>query len=137
MFVLYCYESNVIITEPLKDRTGKEILQFYKKVHYELSNIRFKPATHWLDNEASEALKIFYIQQSSGLQLVPPHIHRRNAAVKSIRMWKNHLIAGLYGAEKNFNAPMVLPPQTIPNHIEPIEASKIKYKTFSANGTGG
>ena len=31
---------------------------------------------------------------------------------------------------------MVLPPQTIPNHIEPIEASKIKYKTFSTDSIG-
>ena len=35
------------------------------------------------------------------------------------------------------NAPMVPPPQTSPNHIEPIEYIKIKFKTFSANGIGG
>ena len=32
------------------------------------------------------------------------------------------------------NAPMVPPPQTSTNHIEPIEDKNIKPKTFSTNG---
>ena len=32
VFVLYCYESNTILTEPLKESTGKSILRTYKIV---------------------------------------------------------------------------------------------------------
>ena len=43
-----------------------------------------------------------------------------------------------YVALKHFlNEPMVPSPRAIPDHIEPIENSKIKYKTFSTSGIGG
>ena len=32
-------------------------------------------------------------------QLVPPHLHRANAAERAIRIWKNHFIAILYGLD--------------------------------------
>ena len=35
-------------------------------------------------------------------QLVPPHIHRRNAAERAIRTFKNHFIAGLASTDKLF-----------------------------------
>jgi hypothetical protein len=35
-------------------------------------------------------------------QLVPPGIHRRNAAERAIRTFKNHFIAGLCSVNKNF-----------------------------------
>jgi hypothetical protein len=35
-------------------------------------------------------------------QLVPPGIHRGNAAERAIRTFKNHLIAGLCSVDKNF-----------------------------------
>jgi hypothetical protein len=38
-----------------------------------------------------------YLQEEMDIkyQLVPPHIHRRNAAERAIRTFKNHFIAGL------------------------------------------
>jgi hypothetical protein len=35
-------------------------------------------------------------------QLVPPHIHRRNAAERAIRTFKNHFIAGLLSTNPDF-----------------------------------
>jgi hypothetical protein len=35
-------------------------------------------------------------------QLAPPHVHRRNAAERAIRTFKNHFIAGLCSTDKNF-----------------------------------
>jgi hypothetical protein len=35
-------------------------------------------------------------------QLVPPKVHRRNAAERAIRTFKNHFIAGLCSVDKNF-----------------------------------
>ena len=60
------------------------MIRTYKKVHYELANSGFKPATHSLDNEASEAIYTFYRQQSVAFQLVPPHMHKRNASERAI-----------------------------------------------------
>ena len=40
-------------------------------------------------------MKQFLRQQGIDFQLAPPHTHRRNAAERAIRTFKNHLIAGL------------------------------------------
>ena len=40
--------------------------------------------------------------QQEDYQLVPPGNHRRNAAERAIRTFKNHLIAGLSTADPNF-----------------------------------
>ena len=45
-------------------------------------------------------------------QLVPPQIHRRNAAERGIRTFKNHLIAGLCSLPPDF-------PMHIWNHLLP------------------
>jgi hypothetical protein len=67
-----------------------------------LTNRGFKPCTHWLDNEASDALKQFNKQEQVTFQLVPPHMHRRNAAKRAIGTWKSHFVAGLYSTNTNF-----------------------------------
>ena len=58
-----------------------------------------KPQLHWLDNEASKALKTFITKEQTQYQ---PHIHRRNAAERAIRTFKNHFISGLCSVDKNF-----------------------------------
>jgi hypothetical protein len=55
-----------------------------------------------LDNEASKLLKTYLHQQNITFQLVPPYSHRRNAAERAIRSFKDHLIAGLCSTEKSF-----------------------------------
>ena len=102
VLVLYDYDTNGILTEPLKNRTGGEILRAYQKLHAYLTNRGFRPRTHWLDNEASAALKQFNHQQQVEYQLVPPHMHRRNAAERAIRTWKNHFLAGLCSTDDKF-----------------------------------
>jgi hypothetical protein len=57
ILVLYDYDTNSILTEPLKNRTGTEILRTYQKSHHYLTLQGFKPQTQWLDNEAYTALK--------------------------------------------------------------------------------
>jgi hypothetical protein len=48
-----------------------------------------------MDNEASSALKNYFTVQDMTYQLVPPHCHRRNAAERAIRTFKEHFVAGL------------------------------------------
>ena len=67
-----------------------------------LTNHGLKPQLHWLDNEASTALKNFITTKQTKYQLTPPHIHRRNAAERAIRTFKNHFISGLCSVDRNF-----------------------------------
>ena len=67
----------------------------YKK-HGETPNI------HILDNEYDKDMKDVFRENNVSHQLVPPHIHRRNAAERAIRTYKNHLIAGLYTCDPQF-----------------------------------
>jgi ribosomal protein S24E len=59
MLVLHHYDTNAILVEPLKTRHGNEILRGYTKLYTHLTKRGFKPTTHWLDNEALNALKTF------------------------------------------------------------------------------
>ena len=47
-------------------------------------------------------MKTMFDNEIVTYQLVPPHIHRRNAAERAICTYKNHLIAGLYTCDPNF-----------------------------------
>jgi hypothetical protein len=48
-----------------------------------------------MDNEAPSALKSYSTENDMTDQLVPPHFHRRNAADRAIRTFKEHFMAGL------------------------------------------
>jgi ribosomal protein S24E len=102
MLVMYHYDTNAILVEPLKTRHGNEILRGYQKLYTHLTNRGFKPTTHWLDNEASTTLKEFNTSEQVDYQLVPPQVHRRNSAERAIRTWKNHLILGICSTDTNF-----------------------------------
>jgi hypothetical protein len=91
ILIMYDYDSNAILTEPIKSRNGGEILRAYKKLFEYLQPQGCKPRTHWLDNEASNALKEYNTQRDVTYQLVPPNMHRRNAAERAIRTWKTIL----------------------------------------------
>ena len=61
-----------------------------------------KPQLQRLDNECSKSLKTFMHEQEIYYQLVPPGVHRRNAAERAIRTFQNHFIAGLCSVDKEF-----------------------------------
>jgi hypothetical protein len=46
--------------------------------------------------------KIFLKDNDIDFQLVPPGVHRRNAAARAIRTFQNHFIAGLCSVDKDF-----------------------------------
>jgi hypothetical protein len=60
------------------------------------------PKLQRLDNEVSNDLKEYMSDQNISFQLVPPHVHRRNAAERALQSFKNHLIAGLCTADPDF-----------------------------------
>ncbi len=61
-----------------------------------------RPKLQKLDNEASTALQHAMRDEKIDFQLVPPHVHRRNAAERAIRTFKNHFIAGLCSVDPHF-----------------------------------
>jgi hypothetical protein len=76
MLTLYYYESNTISTQLMKNRTGKEMIGAYTKLHQQLLNAGLKHELHIMDNECSNAFRQYLMEQHIALQLVPPHLHR-------------------------------------------------------------
>jgi hypothetical protein len=120
IMILYDYDSNSILAEPMKSRTDDEIIRSYQALHDCLIAAGLKPRSQKLDNEASRRLKQFLNTNDIEFQLVPPHSHRRNAAERAIRTFKNHFIAGLCSTDKLF--PMNLWCRLI------CQATSINYK---------
>jgi hypothetical protein len=93
--VCYVYDFNYIKFIPMKSRSASEWVKAYDTIHQELTIKGFKPKLQTLDNEASADLKIVFTTNDVEYQLVSPHCHRRNAAERAIRTFKEHFVAGL------------------------------------------
>ena len=65
-------------------------------------NVGIKPKHQILDKEALEENKQMIIDNGLTYQLVPPDIHQRNLALKSIQMFKDHFVAILSGVDASF-----------------------------------
>jgi hypothetical protein len=102
LIVLYGYDSNHIFAQPFKSRTAHCITEAYKILHQRLCNAGFKPKLQHLDNECSKMLKRFLKLKDVDFQLVPPGVHRRNAAECAICTFQNHFIAGRCSTDKDF-----------------------------------
>jgi hypothetical protein len=93
--IVYDYDSNAILAEPITSRNEIELLRTYTKIHTLLAERGLKPVLQKLDNEAPGKLQTFMRQNDVSFQLVPPRQHRRNAAKHTIATWKDHFIATL------------------------------------------
>ena len=100
--VVYEYDSNAIIVQPLCNRTAPEIKHIFQCVVHYLNALGLRPRLHNLDNEASAILRDYLRSEEVEYQLVPPHIHRWNASEHAISTYKNHFIAGLSSTDPNF-----------------------------------
>jgi hypothetical protein len=102
IMILYDYDINAILAQPIKYRTAPELLRAFHIMEQELVARGLKPKLMKLDNEASKLLKAYLHQHNIIFQLVPPYSHRRNSAQRAIRSFKDHLIAGLCSTDKSF-----------------------------------
>ena len=102
IFVLYDFDSNNIITSPVKNRTKGEIKQAYEKLLGKLKSAGLKPKLQRMDNEASDILKDYIQSEKIDFQLVPPHNHRRNLAERAIQTFKDHFITILCSVNPDF-----------------------------------
>ena len=104
ILVIYDYDSNAILAEPLRSRAAAVIRDAWEKLNHILMNKGRKPELYVLDNECSTELKAAMSKYTINFQRVPPHVHRRNAAERAIQTFKNHFVAGLATAHPDFPA---------------------------------
>ena len=102
LLIAYDYDTNAILAEPIKNRTTQEIIRAYNIIYETLKKVGCQPRLHSLDNEAPSDLLNLIHKNNCKVELVPPYIHRRNAAERAIRTFKNHLIAGISSVDPNF-----------------------------------
>jgi len=102
ILIVYDYDSNSILTAPLKNQRANSILAAFQVAHSHLCAMGLCPKLQHLDNEASRALQEFMMAEDIDFQLVPPHIHCWNAAECAICTFKNHFIVGLCSTDKQF-----------------------------------
>jgi hypothetical protein len=102
VIVCYVYDCKYVKVVPMKSRSASEWFKAYYYIHQELTAKGFKPKLQTLDNEASVALKHFFTANEVEYQLVPPHHHRRNAAERAIRPFKEHFVKGLSSVDPTF-----------------------------------
>jgi hypothetical protein len=102
ILILYDYDSNSILSYPMKNRGDKEMVRAFDLLVQSIILRGLKPPLQRLDNEASLALRNYLTKQGITYQLAPPHIHQRNNAKRAIQTFKNHFIAGLCSVDPNF-----------------------------------
>jgi hypothetical protein len=115
VMLCYIYDCNFIKVVPVKSRSASEWVKAYGSIHQELTVKGFKPKLQTLDNEASTALKNFFTTHNIDYQLVLPHFHRRNAAERAIRTFKEPFVAGLPSVGPSF--PMHLWDRLLPHAV--------------------
>jgi hypothetical protein len=133
IMILYDYESNAILAQPIKDRTAPELLRDFQVMEQELVARGLKPKLMKLDNEASKLLKVYLHQQNITFQLVPPYSNIRNSAERATRSFKDQLIAGLCSTDKSF--PMHLCDRLLPQTVitlNMLRTSRINPKLSAA-----
>jgi hypothetical protein len=102
VMVCYIYDCDYVKVIPMKSRSALEWVKAYDSIQQELTVKGFKPKLQTLDNEGSAALKNFFTVNDIAYQLVPPHCHRRNAAERAIRTFKEQFVAGISSVDPSF-----------------------------------
>jgi hypothetical protein len=97
-------DTNAILVRPFPNKHDVHRIAAYQDIHVRLCNANRKPMVHIMDNEASLAFRQAITSNGSTFQLVPPHVHRRNAAERAIRTFKDHFLAILAGTAPSFPA---------------------------------
>ena len=102
VLVVYDYDSNAILAEPLVSRKGSEIRRGWQTIHNRLKHRGVAPNFYVLDNECSDDLKQTMTNEHVEWQRATPYMHRTNKAERAIRTFKNHFVAGLSTVHPEF-----------------------------------
>eukprot|EP00804_Cyclotella_cryptica_P003921 CCRYP_016106-RA/>CCRYP_016106-RA protein AED:0.11 eAED:0.25 QI:0/0/0/1/0.2/0.16/6/0/1395 len=104
IMIAFHSDTNAILVRPFPNKHDVHRIAAYQDIHVRLCNANRKPMVHIMDNEASLAFRQAITSNGSTFQLVPPHVHRRNAAERAIRTFKDHFLAILAGTAPSFPA---------------------------------
>ena len=102
IMIVYDYDMNAILSLPLRSKSGSEQLSAITRLHDQLSDQGQDTFLHILDNEASLCVMSYLNLKRITYQLVPPNVHRRNAAERDISTWKDHFVSGLCSTDPSF-----------------------------------
>ena len=91
IMVMYDWDSNAILGEPMKNRTKEEIVRAIQQLYKYLKSRGISPKLHILDNEASKKLKQCITTNNTKYQLAPPSNHRTNAAENAYKFTRTIL----------------------------------------------
>ena len=80
MIVLYYYDSNAILSEPLKNNMTSDLARAQTRLTKYLLDIDLKRTSLRIDNECLEDLILFFRANSIDFHLCPPNNHRTNKA---------------------------------------------------------
>jgi hypothetical protein len=72
IMILYDYDRNSILAQPIKYRTAPELLKAFQVMEQELVERGMKPKLMKLENEASKLLKMYLHHQYITFQVAPP-----------------------------------------------------------------
>ena len=101
--IAYHCDSNTILHETFKTKGDKHRISAYNAIRRRIAVMGHKVDLQILDNEASgEYKRTIKEVWKSTYQLVPPDMHRRNAAERAIRTFKAHFLAILAGVSPKF-----------------------------------
>ena len=100
---MYEYDYNVTLMIATKNRSDKEMIQDFTEFTTYLKSRRLNLGSHFMENEASTALKIAMITMYIKYQLFPPSNHREKNAERSIQTFKKIFIAVLCSVDKKFH----------------------------------
>ena len=102
ILVIYRYDSSTIHPIAMPFRTKKSQVAAYKTDITLLKQKGFSPKLATLDNETSDLLLQSLENNDIAIHLVPPHIHRRNAAERALYAFKSHFVAIICGTDLKF-----------------------------------
>ena len=88
LYLIYDYDANAILVHSLKSRQSHEIRKAWEILIERLTSHGHTIKKFILDNECSQDLRKTILKNNLNFQLVPPHIHRQNAAERAIRTFK-------------------------------------------------
>ena len=94
--------NNYIHVVPMASRKAKDVAQAHVAMYKWLADLGHRPTMQRMDNEFSESLHKILTDLQLQVEFVPPNNHRANKAERAIQDVKNHLIAMLATAAKDF-----------------------------------
>ena len=105
IMVAYHQDANAILIQPFQSKHDHHRIPAYNYIMSRLKARGLHVTRHVLDNEASTAYRNAITSTwNCSYQLVPPDMHRRNAAERAIRTFKAHFLAILAGVDPTFPA---------------------------------